>query len=445
MKILLTVILGIFILGILVLIHELGHFLVAKYFRIRVLSFSIGFGRVLFKKVYRETEYRISAIPFGGYVHMAGEHPEDEREHRDDEFLSKPVWQRVCVVSAGPAANIISSILFLWLAFSLGINRELYYDRPVIGDVTINSPAHKAGLLPGDSIISLNEKTVHTWEDILQLLSFQESRYLISYVRQHALHTTILEIPKQNTSGLPKYPSAGLAPCLPPKIGLVNQGSAAEKAGVKPGDSILAIDNQTIYSWFQISRLIAGYQSVYGPMQLIVKRNDSTLILCPEPEFSTKENRYLLGILVAQPPTRIVKYSLAAAIPKALDKSWEYTTMIFDILGKLISNEVSPKQLAGPVGIIQMSGVVALGSFVALLNFMALIGINLGVLNLFPLIITDGGVLLFLLYESIRGKPLSLKAQAAFNRAAIFFFIMLFVYVTFNDIMRIPELLRMGR
>jgi regulator of sigma E protease len=180
-------------------------------------------------------------------------------------------------------------------------------------------------------------------------------------------------------------------------------------------------------------------------MQLIVKRNDSTIILCPEPEFSKNESRYLLGILVAQPPTRIVKYSLTAAIPKALDKSWEYTTMIFDILGKLISNEVSPKQLAGPVGIIQMSGVVALGSFVALLNFMALIGINLGVLNLFPLIITDGGVLLFLLYESIRGKPLSLKAQAAFNRAAIIFFIMLFVYVTFNDIMRIPELLRMGR
>jgi regulator of sigma E protease len=178
-------------------------------------------------------------------------------------------------------------------------------------------------------------------------------------------------------------------------------------------------------------------------MNIILRRNGSTVSVSVKPSFNKEANRYLLGIQVAAPETRTIQYNAVKAIFKALDKSLEYTTMIFEVLSKLLSAAISPKQLAGPVGIIQMSGAVALISIVQLLNFMALIGINLGVLNLFPLIITDGGVLFFLLIESIRRKPLSLKAQMLMNRIAISLFITLFLFVTFQDFLRIPKLLKL--
>jgi regulator of sigma E protease len=178
-------------------------------------------------------------------------------------------------------------------------------------------------------------------------------------------------------------------------------------------------------------------------MNIILRREDSTVSIFVKPSFDKEENRYLLGIQAAAPETRNIQYNAIGALFKALDKSMEYTTMIFDVLSKIFRAVISPKQLAGPVGIIQMSGAVALISIVQLLNFMAIIGINLGVLNLFPLIITDGGVLFFLLIESIRRKPLSLKAQIFMNRIAISLFITLGLFVTFHDFLRIPKLLKL--
>jgi regulator of sigma E protease len=247
-------------------------------------------------------------------------------------------------------------------------------------------------------------------------------------------------MPDYKNEEMPAYSLGGIEPVYQPIIGAITPGSAAEKQGIKSQDMILAIDNQTIISWTQIPDLVTQYNPAFGPMQLVIMRQDAVVILSVKPEYSKEYKRYLLGIA---PATEIVHYGPVEALPRALEKSWEYTTLIFSMLSKLAHHDVSPKQLAGPVGIIQMSGAAALGSIVFLLNFMALIGINLGVLNLFPLIITDGGVLFFLLIESVRRKPLPLKAQLMLNRIAIAFFITLFLFVTFNDIMRIPTLFKM--
>ena len=443
MMIIIQVLLGIFILGILVLIHELGHFVAAKAFGIRVISFSIGFGKVLLKKTIGTTEYRLSIIPCGGYVHMAGEHPSDDRNSADDEFYAKPAWQRAGVAIAGPFANVISSIFFLWLVHILGTPHDKYLDSPVVGAVLDSSIAATNGFKAGDSIVSVNNEPVSSWVEIQNIFSKQDINYSILLYREGQPQTLTFSIPVNNNA-LPSDPTAGMLPALPAIIGRVEENSAAQNAGFLPYDTILSINDTKIISWFQVSNLISRFDSTNQFLLLTIKRNQSTYVLKARPTFETSEKRFILGIASAKPAETIIKYSASTSFRKALDKSWEYTTMIFDVLQKIISKTVSPKQLAGPVGMIQMSGVIALGSFVVLLNFMALIGINLAVINLFPLIITDGGVLLFILFEVVRRKPLSIKTQTLLNRVAIVFFIMLFLFVTFNDIVRIPLFLKMG-
>ena len=440
MTFVLQIVIGIFVLGILVLIHETGHFLVAKACGVRVLSFSIGFGRPLFTKTIGDTEYRISSIPFGGYVHMAGEHPEDGHEGAEDEFTSKPVWQRASVAIAGPLANVITSILFLWLLYMIGVQTQIYQKNAIIGKVEKKSPAFNAGLVQGDSIIAINNSPVQNWNQIKKGFSLQEKVYTITFYHKGKKKEATLEMLQGKKGDMPKFPLAGLEPVFPPRIGEVNEGSPAEKNGILPGDLILAIDNTTINTWTQIPDLVSNYDSLLGPTQLVIMRDDSVVIINAVPSYNADYKRFLLGIALE---TETVQYGMIEAIPKALEKSWEYTTLIFDMLSKLAKRKVSPKQLAGPVGIIQMSGAAALGSITFLLNFMALIGINLAVINLFPLIITDGGVLFFLIIESIRRKPLSLKTQLLLNKIAIAFFIALFIFVTFNDIMRLPKMFQL--
>ncbi len=434
MTFLLQILIGIFILGILVLIHELGHFTVAKLSGIRVLSFSIGFGNILYKKTIGETEYRISAIPFGGYVHMAGEHPEDGHEGSDDEFTQKPVLIRAAVALAGPAANVIISVALLWIIFMIGMEEQVTLEKPVIGSIDKESPAAIAGFQTGDSILTMNGSSISSWDKIRYHFTLQEKKYTISYMRDGVIEEKELTMAFDEEEGIPLYIFGGLNPVFPPVIGSVAPGSQARKIGLQPKDRIVTINGEKIHTWSQIPQIVSSFDSTAGPLQLAIVRDGEPLAVEGTPAYNSKYKKFILGIM---PSTQKKRYGPVAAIPRALDKSWEYTTMIFRILPRVFSMR---KQLAGPVGIMHMSGQMALISIVGLLNLMALIGINLGVLNLFPLIITDGGVLFFLLIESFRKKPLSLKTQLLLNRIAIGFFITLFLFVTFNDIERILRL-----
>ncbi len=435
-------IVGLLVLGVLVLVHELGHFAMAKLCRIRVLAFSIGFGKPLFTKTIGNTEYRLSAIPFGGYVHMAGEHPEDAHESTPDEYTSRPIWQRALVAIAGPAANVVFSILALWIMFVRGVP-DTVYDSTVIGAVLDSSAASSAGLAAGDSVLSVNGVAVASWEELEREIATQGLQLEIKVIRGATQEDLHMRVPQGNRLEVGNTTALGILPPLPARVGKVFDDYPGFAAGIRKDDIVLALNGSPIHSWHHFSLLVKAYRASDGPLSIRIGRGDSVITLEVSPAYSEQEKRYLVGLEVAPPPTRTVRYGPVAALSPTINKAWEYTTMVFDVLRKLAKRKVSPSQLAGPIGIVSMTGVAALGGLQAILNFMALIGINLAVLNLFPLVITDGGVLLFLLLEALRRKPLSLKHQMLVNRIAISFFIALFLFVSFNDLLRIPLLVRL--
>ncbi|NLD93122.1 MAG: RIP metalloprotease RseP [Fibrobacter sp.] len=438
----LLVVLGIVVLGVLVFIHELGHFLVAKWCGIRVLAFSLGFGTPLLKKTYKGTEYRISAIPFGGYVKMAGENPEEGKSGASDEFTSKPVWQRALVAAAGPLANFIAAFAMLWFMFANGVEEPEYLEHPIIGAIDEMSLSEAAGLRAGDSILTINNKAMRNWEDIRTSFSLMDKKFTISYYRDGQIGSASFTM-NESDDLIPKDPFGGLRPPLPAIVKATSGGSPAQKAGILSGDTIVGINGKEIISWYQVLQVIMNYDTVAkAPLSLVVARSGSRVSLEATPLYNEDEKRFIVGITVDVGKKRIVRYPVGVAFNKGMEKTWEYTTMIFDIIKKLVSQEVSPKHLAGPVGIIPMSGGMMLEGLAPILNFMGLVGINLAVLNLMPLIITDGGMLLFLLFEAVRRKPLSLKTQMLLNKIAIAFFLFLFLYVTFNDVNRLPEYFR---
>jgi len=438
----LSVILGLLVLGVLVFIHELGHFLAAKACGIRVLAFSLGFGRPLLKKTVKGTEYRLSAIPFGGYVKMAGENPEDEHSNAPDEFQSKPVWQRMIVAIAGPLFNYVSAFVMLLIMFVVGVERPPYMERPVVGAVTTASIAEKNGIMPGDSIVAINGKAVTDWESVQQAFALQEPTYTLDVVREKSATTLTMVMGKAEKRGaIPKDPMGGLLPALPAVVAEVLPSSAASDAGLMSGDAVVSINGKAVHSWFDLVAMVEKYRGE-TPLAFVVRRGTSELAIPLLPRYDEATKRSLIGVKVSEGKGRIVRYQPPAALSKALDKTWENTTMIFDVLGKLFSRKVSAQQLSGPLGIIPASGFMALQGFSTILGFMALIGINLAVLNLMPLIITDGGLIFFMLIELVRKKPLSMKTQLTFNKVAMALFLGLFLFVSFNDVKRLPEVFR---
>ncbi len=441
----LQILIGLLVLGLLVLVHELGHFIAAKAFGVRVISFSIGFGKALVSKQIGETEYRISAIPFGGFVHMAGEHPEDDHEQKPDEFPAKPIWQRAIVAVAGPTSNFITAVAFLWLALVIGMEVPNYLNTAAIGDVLDDSPAAEAGLQPGDTVVSINGRDIESWQDIDGAFSLLEDEYTIVVRRDGERRT--LTLPAQTAEGENWQTSiyaGGMMPSPPPVIGVVEEDSPAEIAGLRAGDSVVAVDGSKIVSWSQLSSRVASWDTAQQPLNLRVAREDTVLAFSMTPYMDEDLGRYRIGMRAAEGPTTTRRLDPIAAVPASFGRSVDMVVLIGNTLKQLFTQRISPKELAGPIGIVQMSGGMALLGLVPVLNFMALIGINLALLNMLPLIITDGGMLLFLAIEAVRGKPLSLNAQLIVNRIAILLFLMLFVYVTFNDILRLPRFFGMG-
>jgi regulator of sigma E protease len=438
MTALISVVIGIFILGFMVIIHELGHFGAAKACGIRVLAFSVGFGKVLVKKEINGTEYRLSAIPFGGYVKMAGEQPDDERSGTEDEFQMRPKWQRAAVAVAGPLANYVSAVLMLWVMFMYGVDRPTYYERPLVGYVADSSAAADAGIRAGDSIVTMNGRPVRSWDDMESRFLTGSASYEMLLVRDGGERRVVMrKDPGGNETRA--RPPFGMLPAFPALIGGVSDTLPAAAAGLKAGDTVLSIDHIPVCSWFQISDLIQK-GGAGAARQVTVARGQEKLTMSVVPRRDPALKRMILGIEMGRPAARKVRYAPAQAFGLCLEKTRDFTFMIFEVLGKLLSREVSAKELAGPVGIIPASGIIALQGVAPILNFMALISVNLAVLNLFPLVITDGGVLLFLLIEAVRRRPLSIKTQIAVTRFAIAFFIVLFLYITFNDINRMPQL-----
>jgi regulator of sigma E protease len=286
----------------------------------------------------------------------------------------------------------------------------------------------------------MNGAAIASWDDMEDRFMAPENPVVLSVVRGgNKLELDIRRDPRRGEDYSAPF---GMEPALPAVVGKVRDTLPAAKAGIRSGDTVLSIDSVKIYSWFQIVDILKSGKP--GEKRRIgIAGTGLRETVAVVPYFDQEDHRYVLGIELGSPETRSVRYAALPAFGRSLNKAWDFTTMIFDVLGKLITRKVSTTELSGPIGIIPASGFIALQGISPMLNFMALISINLAVLNLFPLIITDGGLLLFLLLEAIRRRPLTLKTQSAINRFAIAFFILFFFYVSMNDFHKLPEIFKL--
>ncbi len=429
------IILGLLGLSILVFIHELGHFLAAKFCGVRVLAFSIGFGKKLLKIQKNGTIYCISAIPFGGYVSMAGENPENVRENKPDDFHVQPIWRRALIAFAGPAFNVIFAYFLLTGIYMLG-NPEPISDRLVVGIVEPESAAAEAGIAGGDTIFTIEGEKAKGWDKLREEMGISIGRSIALEIGTKEGRKSITVIPRE--LGNLGIGSVGIHPRHRVFVAAEPlEDSPAGKAGIKQNDTILSVNGYLMGYYQDMINIISASEG--QEVEVVFLRDGDTLSAAMTPHWNEEAERYLIGIqmgLAQFDELQIVHQPLGTALVMAAQKSYSMATSVFRYVHRIIRGEVKLRAMSGPVGIVQVIGLVWLENLQKAVFLLALISINLGVMNLLPIAITDGGVLLFLLIEKLRGKPISQKNQFRIQQAAMTFFIILFVYITFVDLNR---------
>jgi regulator of sigma E protease len=426
-----TILAFLFVLGVLVFVHELGHFLAARRLGVRVLTFSLGFGPKLLKIRRGDTEYCVSAIPLGGYVKMAGENPDDPRTGQPDEFLSRTKWERFQILIMGPVMNIALAIVVMAVVLAQGAEVPVYQDQPpVVGAVTAGSPAEGAGIRPGDRILSVAGEGVDTWEDLFIAVGTRANRDIsIAFLRDGQTRSVTVRPESDNRFEVGRI---GVLPNSNPIISSVIAGEPAEKAGLKGGDIVLAVNGEQMATRDQLIEAIsrnAGHE-----IDLTVKRGDQQLQLRATPE--QRGDRGMLGVYVTE-PTRRLDPNAFEAIQMSIERNIEFSGLIFRTLGGLFVGETSPRQLMGPVAIAQLSGESAEAGWFALFSLMASISLNLGLLNLLPIPVLDGGHILIMAVEGIARRDFSMAVKEKMLLAGFVLLMMLMVTVIYNDLTRI--------
>ena len=439
----------ILVLGVLILVHEWGHFIIARLFGVRVDVFSIGFGPRLFGFKWGQTDWRISAVPLGGYVRMAGQDI-TEIDSGDqiptgapDELMSKPRWQRALISFAGPLINLLFPLVLLTGYFALkGEPYPKFEDKPlVVANLQKDSPLAKAGLVQGDRIVSIDGTPNPTWgvaEKILEKLPAGESLRLTV---DHQGATRDITV---STADLPPNDFLfGFPPDVPVVVGELDPNlPPARVAGVLPGDVIQALNGEKLESW---SAFVDGVQHTDGhPFTLTVLRKGQPITVQITPQRGKNEMgeaAWMVGIrrVAAAPEIGIRKVSFSQALIQSSEYTWRGTRMILDVVGRLVSGKTSPKQLQSVIGIASMAGkAVEEGSY-AVIQLMAVLSVNLGILNLFPIPILDGGNILLLALEGIRRRDFSLAFKERFIQVGLVFLLVLFAYVMYNDVVRLAS------
>lgn len=428
-----TAIATIFVLGILIFVHELGHFLIAKKVGVRVEQFSLGYPPKLVSKKFGDTEYSICWIPLGGYVRLAGEEPDEFRLRRAPwEFQSKPIWQRFLIVVAGPGMNFLLAIFIFWLMiFSIGTP---VVKTTKVGTVIPGSPAQKAGLLAGDRILSVEGQPVREWDNIFEQIFKAESGVAFLEVeRRGELLSIHLQRPKT------KGQSLGILPFVGTEIGSVVRGSPAFKAGIRPGDRIIAVDGKPVEQWNQLVKAIHAKPGM--SVRLVWLRDgerfEAQMVTMVKHRLDEKGRFREVGMIGIGPLTHWKKVGPFQSLWIGLSHTYRMTELIVTFVGKLILGKTSAKLLGGPILIAQMAGEVVRLGLGKLMTLMALLSINLALLNMLPIPVLDGGHLLFLAVEGMTKRPLSLKQREMLHRIGLAFLILLMIYVTYNDLARI--------
>jgi regulator of sigma E protease len=428
-----------FVLGVLVFIHELGHFLLARWNGVRVLTFSLGFGPKLLKVQRGDTEYCISAVPLGGYVKMAGENPDDPQTGADDEFLAKSKWQRFQILIAGPAMNILLAVVLLALILMRGASVPAYLDQPaVVGAVQPESPADKAGIRPGDQITRFGTADVRTWEHLEMAVAARPEREVdVTLMRggreEHLKVRPDLTELRTRSNAKFEVGTIGVLPDVYPSVDYFVAGKPAETSGMKPGDTILAIDGERVVFGAQIREVISKKPGD-KPIEFRIRRDgvEQTIPVMPYRE----GDRTLVG-LYPRDASRSYKPTPIEAVGMSIRRNVEMAGLILNTLKDLVTGEASPKQLMGPVGIAQLSGESAQAGWLALLGLMASISLNLGLLNLMPIPVLDGGHIFIMAIETISRRDFSLQVKEKMLFVGFVLLMTLMVTVIYNDLTRI--------
>jgi regulator of sigma E protease len=438
-------------LGLLIVIHEAGHFFVARWCGVKVLRFSLGFGKpVLMRRFGPDgTELSLAAFPLGGYVKML-----DEREGEVIEaelpraFNRQPVWKRFAIVSAGPAANFLLAIFFYWALFVHGVE-EL---KPVLGAPVAGSPVAQAGFQEGELVRSVNGRPVATWQEfrweLLQHAIEKEAVTLEVLNPRQELSFRRVETGSLNTSELDGDVLQPLGfrffrPQLPPVIGKVTPGSVAEAAGLREGDRIVAIDGEQIADWSRMVSIISGAPGRNIALEIMRDGARSTIQLVPAETADRGRSIGRIGVTVKEGSfdkaalVAIVRYGPLESLQKAAAQTWDTSVFSLRMMGRMITGDVSWKNLSGPVTIADYAGQSARLGLPYYLRFLALISISLGVLNLLPIPLLDGGHLMYYIVEIIKGGPVSERVMEIGQQIGMALLVVLMAFAFYNDINRL--------
>jgi regulator of sigma E protease len=422
----------VFVLGVLIFVHELGHFMMARRIGVRVHTFSLGFGPKLLSFRRGDTEYCISAIPLGGYVKMAGENPEDVRSGAPDEFLSKTKWQRFQVLVMGPVMNLALAFLVMALVLYQGAQLPAFEQQPaVVGSFDDHSVAKAAGVLPGDRIVRVDGNPVDTWEQFQMAVVGKAKREVTLTVDRGGRPVEIRMVPA--AQGKYEFGDVGIRPVMHPQISAITRDSPALESGLQPGDVVLAAAGEKDVSRDRLVELIKANEG--KPIVLEIRRNGAVQQVTVTPR--KVDGTVIMGAQLSGWELRTVEPGPLEALKMSAVQNWTWATMIVQTLGGLFTHSTSVKQLMGPVAIADLSGTAAEQGWVALFSLMAMISLNLGLLNLMPIPVLDGGHIAILAMEGVSRREFSMKVKEKMLLAGFVLLLMLMVTVIYNDLTRI--------
>ena len=438
-------------LGLLIAFHEFGHFWTARKLGVKVLRFSVGFGKPLWKKTYGpdQTEYVLAAFPLGGYVKMLDEREGDVAEeelHRA--FNRKSVWRRFAIVAAGPIFNFIFAIFAFWLMYLIGVPGV----APIVGEVTPKSAAAVAGFQSGDRIIEINGLKTPTWSVArFNLLDASLDTDEVSFQVQgesgqtHTLQISVADISSEikQKQLLTHLGLAPVRPVLPAVLGQLSPDGPAELAGLKAGDRILRVNDQRISDWMAVVTFVRAHPG--QEIQFEIERDGLPQTISVKAA-TLETDAGTIGRIGAAPlpagplPPELLareEYPVFESLAVAVAKTWQLSSLTLRMIGKMIVGEVSVKNLSGPITIATYAGYTASIGFTAFLYFLAVVSISLGVLNLLPVPMLDGGHLMYYLVEMVKGSPVSDGLQLKMQQVGIAFLLVLMSLALYNDVMRL--------
>ena len=428
----------IFVLGVLIFVHELGHFLMARRIGVRVLTFSLGFGPKILAFKRGDTEYCVSAIPLGGYVKMAGENPEDSRSGAPDEFLSKTKWQRFQVLIMGPVMNLALAVIVMALVLYQGAPVPLYETQPVeIGTVLEGSVAEQAGLRPGDRILSVNGNDVPSWQRFQMEIVPRANREVTMLVEREGRAEEYRLVPA--AFGKYEMGDIGVLPRIRPQILAVRPGMPAEEAGLQANDVIVAIDGQRGIRYDQVLERIKTSEGRTLTFEVERAGQVVTIPVTPRPI----DDALRIGADINSFEQMTVEPGPIEALRLSVRQNWEWSTLIVQTLAGLFTRDTSVKQLMGPVAIADLSGTAAQQGWIPLFTLMAMISLNLGLLNLMPIPVLDGGHIAILALEGVSRRDFSMRVKEKMLLAGFVLLLMLMVTVIYNDLTRVAWIERL--